>query len=103
MRPLLSLKLATKEGLTASSYRNRHGCNPSPRYEAEYSAAIWEDVLNHKLRDSKDVVNVSALAMLKERCRDPNVLYDAKEWTLHNYQDSVIMGQPSAPGAHLLW
>ena len=94
MRPLLSLKLSTKEGITASPYRSRNGCNPSPRYEAEYSAAIWEDVLNHKLKDRKDEVKVSALAMLKERCRDPNVLYDAKEWTLHNYQDSVKMGTP---------
>ena len=51
-------------------------------YEAEYSAAIWEDVLNHKLRDSSAEIKVSPLDMLRERCRDPNVLYDAKEYTL---------------------
>ena len=79
MRPLVSLKLATKEGITASTYRSRNGSNTSPRYEAEYSAAIWEDVLNHKLRDSNAEVKVSALAMLKERCRDPNVLYHAQD------------------------
>ena len=32
--------------------------------------------------------------MLKERCRDPNVLYDAKDYTLHTYKDSVKMDQP---------
>ena len=49
MRPLVALKLATKEGTRAAAYRSRNGVNPSPRYEAEYSAAIWEDVLNHML------------------------------------------------------
>ena len=38
--------------------------------------------------------------MLKERCRDPNVLYNAKEWTLHNYQDSVKMGAPMMMCVH---
>ena len=47
-------------------------------------------MLNHKLKDRKDEVKVSALAMLKERCRDPN----AKDWTMHNYKDSVKMGTP---------
>ena len=51
-------------------------------------------MLNHKLRDSKDEVKVSALAMLKERCRDPNVLNDTKDYTLHTYLDSKKMGQP---------
>ena len=49
MRPLVALKQATKEGTRAAAYRSRNGVNPSPRYEAEYSVAIWEDVLNHKL------------------------------------------------------
>ena len=38
--------------------------------------------------------------MLKERCIDPNILYDAKEWTLHNYQDSVKMGTPMMVCVH---
>ena len=32
--------------------------------------------------------------MLKERCRDPNMLYDAKDYTLHTYKDSVRMDEP---------
>ena len=32
--------------------------------------------------------------MLKERCRDPNVLYDAEDYTLHTYKDSVRMDEP---------
>ena len=67
MQPLVALKLATKEGITAAAYRSRNGINPSPRYEAEYSAAICEDVLNHKLRDSIAEINVSPLDMLRER------------------------------------
>ena len=90
MQPLVALKLATKEG----TYRSRNGVNPSPRYEAEYSAAIWEDVLNHKLRVSSAEVKVSPLVMLKERCHDPNVLYDAKDYTLHTYKDSIRMDEP---------
>ena len=97
---LVSLKLSTKEGITASLFRSRNGCNPSSRYKAEYSAATWEDLLNHKLKDRKDEVKVSALAMLKELCRNPNVLYDAKEWTLHKYKDSVKMGTPMTMCVH---
>ena len=67
---------------------------PSPRYEAEYSSAIWEDVLNHKLRVSNAEIKVSLLVMLKERCRDPNVLYDAKDHTIDTYKDSVRMDEP---------
>ena len=32
--------------------------------------------------------------MLRERCRDPNVLYDAKEYTQHTYWDSEKMDKP---------
>ena len=105
MRPLVSLKLANKEGITTSSYRSRTGSNPSPRYEAEYSVAIWEYMLNHKLRDSNAKVKASLLAMLKERCRDPNIPYDVKDWTLHTYLDSKKKGlctQGDAPRADLL-
>ena len=78
-QPLVSLKLTTREDITAAAYRSRNGINPSSRYEAEYSVAIWEDVLNH------------------------NVLYDAKDYTLHTYLDSKKMGpQGNAPGADLL-
>ena len=94
MRPLVALKLATKEGIRAAAYRSRNGINASPRYEAEYSTAIWEDVLNHKLRASSAEIQVSPLDMLRERCRDPNVLYDAKEYTLHTYLDSKKMDKP---------
>ena len=73
---------------------------PLPGYEAEYSAAIWEDVLNHKLRDSSAEIKVSPLDMLRERCRDPNVLYDAKEYTHHTYWDSEKMDKPLSVCIH---
>ena len=65
MRPLMALKLAPNEGTHATAYRSRNSINPSPTYEAEYSAAIWEDVLNHKLHVSSAKIKVSPLVMLK--------------------------------------
>ena len=50
MRTIVNLKLAPNEGTHAAPYRSRDGIHPSPHYEAEYSAVLWEDVLNHKLR-----------------------------------------------------
>ena len=35
MRPLVALKLASKEGTRAAAYRSKNSVNPSPRYEAE--------------------------------------------------------------------
>ena len=32
--------------------------------------------------------------MLKESCRDPNFLYDAKDYTLNTSLDSKKMGKP---------
>ena len=32
--------------------------------------------------------------VFKERCHDPNVLYNAKDYTLHTYKDSVRMDKP---------
>ena len=78
MRTMVALKLAPNEGTRAASYRSRDGIHPSPRYEAKYSAALWEGVLNTKLRVSSAEVKVSPRVMLKERCRDPNVSYNAK-------------------------
>ena len=61
---LVALKLATKEGTRAAAYRSRNSINLSPMYEAEYIAAIWEDVLNHKLPVSSAEIKVSPLVML---------------------------------------
>ena len=55
---------------------------------------LWEDVLNSKLRASSAESKVSPRVMLKERCRDPNVLYNARDYTLHTYKDSVRMEDP---------
>ena len=84
----------SSEGTHAASYRSRDSIHPSPRYEAEYCAALWEDVLNSKLRASSAEVKVSPRVMLKERCRDPNVLNNARDYTLHTYKDSVQMEDP---------
>ena len=94
MRPLLTLKLSPTEGTRPSSYRSRDGIHPSPRYAAEYSAALWEDVLNSTLVSGSSETKVSAREMLEQRCHDPNILYSPGNYTLDTYKDSLQMDSP---------
>ena len=94
IRPLLTLKLSPHEGTRPAAYRSRDGVHPSPRYVAEYCAALWEDVLNSTLRSGNAESKVSPRVMLELRCHDPNILYNAGSYTLDTYKDSLQMEDP---------
>ena len=91
MKPLLTLKLSPTEGTRPSAYRSRDGTHPSPRYTAEYCAAIWEDVLNPTLVPRSSETKVCAREMLEMRCQDPNILYSPGNYTADIYKDSLLM------------
>ena len=91
MRPLLTLKLSPTEGTRPSAYRSRDGIHPSPRYTAEYSAALWEDVINSTLVPRSSETKVCAREMLEQRCQDPNILYSPGNYTADIYKNSLQM------------
>ena len=94
MRPLITLKLSPHDGTRPAAYRSRDGVHPSPRYVAEYCAALWKDVLNSTLRSGNAESKVSPRVMLELRCHDPNILYNAGGYTLDTYKDSLQMEDP---------